>query len=121
MLRYLTLNYVNFALFSYCTICIIYPFKWQPHKMVKHTQTIRRQQSINCWSVFEHLVGLFMSRYSNVPLFCFMLRHLMLHFFMLHYLILHHLLLQYLMLHYFSFLPFDVALLNVVLFNVALC
>ena len=116
MLRYLTLNYVNFALFSYCTICIIYPFKWQPYKMVKHTQKIRWQQSINCLSVFEHLVGLFMSRYSNVPLFCFMF-----HFFMLHYLILRHLLLQYLMLHYFSFLPFDVALLNVVLFNVALC
>ena len=33
-------------------------FKGQPHKIVKHTQTIRRQQSTNCLSVFEHFVGL---------------------------------------------------------------
>ena len=26
--------------------------------MVKHTQTIRRQQPTNCLSVFEHFVGL---------------------------------------------------------------
>ena len=30
----------------------------QSHKLEKHTQTIRRQQSTNCLSVFEHLVGL---------------------------------------------------------------
>ena len=29
-----------------------------PHKMVKHTQTIRRQQPRNCLSVFDHFVGL---------------------------------------------------------------
>ena len=34
------------------------PFKRQPHKMVKHTQTIRRQKLTNCLSVFEHFVGL---------------------------------------------------------------
>ena len=26
--------------------------------MVKHTQTIRRQQRTNCWNVFDHLMGL---------------------------------------------------------------
>ena len=30
----------------------------QPHKMVKHTQTIRRQKPTNCLSVFDHFVGL---------------------------------------------------------------
>ena len=30
----------------------------QPPKMVKHTQTIRRQQPVNCLSVFDHFVGL---------------------------------------------------------------
>ena len=30
----------------------------QPHKMVKHNQTIRRQQLTNCFSVFDHVVGL---------------------------------------------------------------
>ena len=33
-------------------------FKRQPHKMVKHTQTIRRQQPTNCLSVFNHFVAL---------------------------------------------------------------
>ena len=33
-------------------------FKRKPHKMVKHTQTIRRQQQTNCLSVFVHSVGL---------------------------------------------------------------
>ena len=34
-----------------------YPFNCQPHKMVKHTQAIRRQQLTNCLSVFKHLMG----------------------------------------------------------------
>ena len=34
------------------------PFKRQPHKMVKHTETIRRQQPTNCLSVSDHFVGL---------------------------------------------------------------
>ena len=29
------------------------PFKRQLHKMVKHTQTFRRQQPTNCLSVFD--------------------------------------------------------------------
>ena len=35
-----------------------WPFKRQPHKMVKHTQTIRRQQPTNCLSVFDHFMRL---------------------------------------------------------------
>ena len=31
--------------------------KCHPHKMVKHTQTIRLQQSTNCLSVFDRFVG----------------------------------------------------------------
>ena len=30
----------------------------QPHKMVKHTHAIRRLLPTNCWSVFDHFVGL---------------------------------------------------------------
>ena len=32
--------------------------KQQPHRMVKQTQTICRQQPTNCLSVFDHFVGL---------------------------------------------------------------
>ena len=38
------------------------PFKGQPRKMVKHTQTIHRQQPTNCLSVFNHFVGLALKR-----------------------------------------------------------
>ena len=34
------------------------PFKCQPDKMVKHTQTIRRQQPKNCLNVLDYFVGL---------------------------------------------------------------
>ena len=33
-------------------------FKRQPHKMVKHTQTIHRQKPTNCLSMFDNFVGL---------------------------------------------------------------
>ena len=33
---------------------ISYPFKRQPNKMVKHTQTILRQQPTNYLSEFDH-------------------------------------------------------------------
>ena len=36
----------------------ILPFKRQPHKMVKHTQAIRRLLPTNCLSVFGYFVGL---------------------------------------------------------------
>ena len=39
-------------------IYVYYPFKCQPHKMVKHTQTIRCLLPANCLSVFDHFVGL---------------------------------------------------------------
>ena len=32
--------------------------KPEPHKMIKHTQTISRQQPTNFLSVFDHFVGL---------------------------------------------------------------
>ena len=34
------------------------PFKRQPHKMVKHTQIIRRLLPTNCLSAFDHFVVL---------------------------------------------------------------
>ena len=36
----------------------IYWVKHQPHKMVKHIQTIRRQQPTNFLSVFDYFVGM---------------------------------------------------------------
>ena len=33
------------------------PFKRQPHKIVKHTQTIRRLQPKNYLSAFDHFMG----------------------------------------------------------------
>ena len=38
--------------------CVFYHFKRQPHKMVKHTQTIHWQEARSCLSVFDHFVGL---------------------------------------------------------------
>ena len=35
-----------------------WPFKRQPHKMVKRTQTICRKKPTSCLSVFDHFVGL---------------------------------------------------------------
>ena len=34
------------------------PFQWEPQKVVRHTQTIRRQQSTICLSVFDDFVEL---------------------------------------------------------------
>ena len=34
------------------------PFSASPHKMIKHTQAIRRQQPTNCLRVFDHFVVL---------------------------------------------------------------
>ena len=41
------------------------PFTRQTHKMVKHTQTIRRQQGTNCLSVLDHFVGLVLKWLNN--------------------------------------------------------
>ena len=40
-------------------------FKYQPHKIVKHTQTICQQQPMNCLSVFDHLVGLAFKQFND--------------------------------------------------------
>ena len=37
---------------------VFLPLKRQPHKMVKHTQVIRRQKLTNCLSVFDHFAEL---------------------------------------------------------------
>ena len=46
----------------------IQPFKRQPHKMVEHTQTIRRQFVDECLSVFDHFVGLTLKGLSCIDL-----------------------------------------------------
>ena len=61
----LNLQFINKLLF-WCVIVgwiimqfqSIQPFKRQPHKIVKHTQTIHRLSPTNCLSVFDHFVGL---------------------------------------------------------------
>ena len=40
------------------TLQAVKPFKCQPHRMVKHTQSVRRLLPTNCLSVFDHFVGL---------------------------------------------------------------
>ena len=57
---------------------VMLPSKSQPHKMVKHTQTIRRLMPTNCLSVFDHFVGLALKGFTKaqwltcfVPLFSF--------------------------------------------------
>ena len=37
----------------------------QTHKIVKHTQTIRRQQPTNCLSMFDHFVELALKGLKN--------------------------------------------------------
>ena len=45
--------YIEYALFL--VWMKILTFKHQPHRMVKYTETIRRQQPTNCLSVFDHV------------------------------------------------------------------
>ena len=40
-----------------CGFCLLH-FQRQTHKIVRHTQTIRRLLSTNCMSVFEYFVEL---------------------------------------------------------------
>ena len=51
---YLTLKYQSLTI------------KRQPHKMVKHTQIIRRLLPTNCLSVFEHFVGSVLKWLNNI-------------------------------------------------------
>ena len=54
-----TKTYVKIEFTSHFVVMTcVKPFKRQPHKMVKHTQTIRRLLLTNCLSVFDHFVGL---------------------------------------------------------------
>ena len=46
------------------------PFKHQPHKIVKHTQTICRQQPTNCLNVFYHYVNLKFLNFLAIKIFC---------------------------------------------------
>ena len=48
------------------------PFKRQPNKMVKHTQTIRQLLPMNVLSVSDSFVGLVLKglMFSILPLFC---------------------------------------------------
>ena len=41
--------------------------KRQPHKMVKHTQAIHRQQRTNCSSMLDHFVGLALNPVQGGP------------------------------------------------------
>ena len=54
MFQNIYLLFLFFLFFSYSNIS----FKRQPHKMVRHTQTIRRQHLTSCLSVFDHFVEL---------------------------------------------------------------
>ena len=53
---------------------VIKTFKSQSHKMVKHTQTIRRLLPTNCLSVFDHFVGLTLKGLTSIQLKCLILK-----------------------------------------------
>ena len=46
------------------------PIEHKPHKMVRHTQTIRRQKPTDCLSVFEQSLGLPTEGLKQVLLAC---------------------------------------------------
>ena len=46
---------------------VFYSFKRQPLKMFRHTQTICRQKSKNCLSVFDHFVGFALKEFWLKP------------------------------------------------------
>ena len=50
--------HINLILLIFNGTFNINPFNRQPHKMVKHTKTIRRQHPVICLSVFDHFWGL---------------------------------------------------------------
>ena len=61
-------NY-NTVLFEDYKIVYPYPFKCQPGKMIKYTETIRREMRTNSLSVFDHFVGLTLKGLSFCILF----------------------------------------------------
>ena len=48
---------IHFFLLPYL-MGVLITLKRQPPNIVKHTQTIRRQMTTNCMSLFDHFVGL---------------------------------------------------------------
>ena len=47
---------MNFAFLENFVFLKVELFKCEPHKMVKHTGIIHRQQPTNCLGVFDHFV-----------------------------------------------------------------
>ena len=64
VLKQFEINRHFFLIFPECISHMIYyePFKQQPRKIVKHTQTIHQQHPTNCLSMFDHFVGLVFKR-----------------------------------------------------------
>ena len=58
------------ATYIFFIFCSFYLFRHQPHKMVKHTQTICWLLPTDCLSVFDHFVGLAFKR-LNVIIFVY--------------------------------------------------
>ena len=50
--------YIFLAMMYTPVLAVLKPFKYQPHKIVKHTQTTRQQKPTYCLSVSDHFVGL---------------------------------------------------------------
>ena len=56
--RFTTFKFQANAIVGWNGLICGWRFKQQPHKMVKHTQTICRLLPTNCLSAFDHFVGL---------------------------------------------------------------
>ena len=52
------MKYINDAIFK--------SFKCQPHKMVKHTHTIRWQFADDLFSVFDHFMSMALKRFKKI-------------------------------------------------------
>ena len=48
----------------------LYALRHQPHKKLKHTQTIRRLLPTNCLSVFDYFIGLVLKVLSKLFMTC---------------------------------------------------
>ena len=55
-------------------LTIFKSFKRQPHKMFKHTQTIRQLLLTNCLIVFDHFVGLALRGLTSMLLFIYVMQ-----------------------------------------------
>ena len=50
----------------YTSMGIKFPISIKPHKLIKHTQTIRQQETTKCLSVLDHFVGLAPKRLTEI-------------------------------------------------------